>query len=52
MESEPKIAKKKDSLNCVNNFITRLNKKLVTCSKTTMKTACSAMAAILDKTKN
>ena len=51
MESTPKNVKKKDSLNCVNNFITRLNKKLVTCSKTTMKNACAAMAAILDKNK-
>ena len=51
MEKEPKNVKRRDSLNCVNNFITRLNKKLVTCSKATMKTACSAMAAILDKNK-
>ena len=51
MESNPKKEPKKDSLNCVNNFITRLNKKLVTCSKTTMKIACGAMTAILDKNK-
>ena len=51
MESEVKIAKRRDSLYCVNNFIARLNKKLVTCSKTSMKIACNAMAAILDKNK-
>ena len=47
----PKKVRKKDSLDCVNNFMTRLNKKLVTCSKTTMKLACGAMAAILDQKK-
>ncbi len=51
MEKEPKNVKRRDSLNCVNNFITRLNKKLVTCSKTSMKIACNAIAAILDKNK-
>ena len=51
MESTPKKVKKKDSLDCVNSFITRLNKKLVTCSKTSMTKACAAMAAILDKNK-
>ena len=51
MESTLNRHKTKDSLNCVNNFISRLNKKLVTCSKTSMKIACSAMSAILDKNK-
>ena len=51
MESNLNRRKKKDALDCVNNFITRLNKKLVTCSKTSMKIACNAIAAILDKNK-
>jgi len=51
MESTPINSKRRDSLTCVNSFITRLNKKLVTCSKSTMKVACGAMAAILDKNK-
>ena len=51
MEPTLNRKKKKDALDCVNNFITRLNKKIVTCSKTSMKIACSAMAAILDKNK-
>ena len=51
MESTPINSKRKDSLTCVNSFITRLNKKLVTCSKSTMKVACGALAAILDKNK-
>ena len=33
MESNLNRRKKKDALDCVNNFITRLNKKKVTCSK-------------------
>ena len=51
MESNLNRRKKKDALDCVNNFITRLNKKLVTCSTTSMKIACNAIAAILDKNK-
>ena len=51
MESIPNKSKRKDSLNCVNNFITRLNKKIVTCSKTSMDLTCKAMSAILDKNK-
>ena len=50
MESIPKT-KKKDSQDYLNYFITRINKKIVTCSKNTMNLACSAMAAILDKNK-
>ena len=38
-------------IDCYIEEIQRLNKKLVTCSKTTMKNACAAMAAILDKNK-
>ena len=48
MESTPKNPKRKDDLYCVNTFIAKLNKKLVNCSKNTVKIACGAIAAILD----
>ena len=51
MESTQKNPKRKDALDCVNNFISRLNKKLVNCSQNTMKIACGVVAAILDKNK-
>ena len=51
MEEESIKRKRKDSLSCVNNFISRLNKKMVSCSKDTMKIACETMGAILDKKK-
>jgi len=51
MEEESIKRKRKDSLSCVNNFISRLNKKMVSCSKDTMKIACGTMGAILDKKK-
>ena len=51
MESNPKRPYKKDSLSCVNSFITRVNKKLVNCSQKTTKIACALIAAILDKNK-
>ena len=51
METYPKKTKRSNSLYCVNNFVTRLNKKLVKCSETTMKFACDVMTAILVKNK-
>ena len=52
MEDESIKKKRKDSLSCVNYFISRLNKKMVSCSKEIMKIACGTMGAILDKKKD
>ena len=45
---EPHI-RKKDSLSYVNNFITRLNQKILNCSKNSLQTACNTITAICDK---
>ena len=50
MESNNK-RKKKDKLDCLNNFLAKLNKKILTSSPNSMKIACGAMGAILDKNK-
>ena len=49
MDSTKPKMERKDSLDCVNSFISRVNKKMVMCSKTTMKLACSIVSSILDK---
>ena len=49
MESNPEITKKKDPLSYINNFIARLNKKILTCSKYSIPVACEAITAICDK---
>ena len=41
--------RKKDSLSYVNNFITRLNQKILNCSKNSLQTACNTITAICDK---
>ena len=41
--------RKKDSLTYVNNFISRLNQKILTCSKNSIQTACTTITAICDK---
>ena len=45
---EPHI-RKKDSLSYVNNFITRLNQKILNCSKNSLQIACNTITAICDK---
>ena len=49
MESNPENTKKKDPLSYINNFIARLNKKILTCSKYSIPVACEAITAICDK---
>ena len=49
MESNPQNTKKKDPLSYINNFIARLNKKILTCSKYSIPVACEAITAICDK---
>ena len=49
MESNPENTKKRDPLSYINNFIARLNKKILTCSKYSIPVACEAITAICDK---
>ena len=53
MESKEnkKIIKQRDCLTYVNDFLTRLNKKILTLPKNSQKEVCDIMAAILDKNK-
>ena len=46
MEAKPK---KKDLLTYVNNFITNLNKKILSIPKASQQRACNILSAILDK---
>ena len=43
--------RQKDSLTYVNDFITKLNKKILTIPKNSQQTACKVLSAILDKNK-
>ena len=49
MEPKPETTKKKDSLLYINNFITRLNLKILKCSKNSIPIATNAITAICDK---
>ena len=46
MEGKPK---KRDLLTYINNFITNLNKKILSIPKTSQQRACNILSAILDK---
>ena len=50
IQSNPK-SKKKDNLTYVNNFITNLNKKIVTIPLSSQQKACNILSAILDNKK-
>ena len=49
MEPKPEVIKKKDSLLYINNFITRLNQKILKCSKNSIPIATGAITSICDK---
>ena len=44
--------RQKDSLTYVNDFITKLNKKILSIPKNSQQTVCKVLSAILDKNKN
>ena len=46
-ENHPKKLKKQNNLTYVNNFIAKVNKKLVTISKLSQEKACAALSAVL-----
>ena len=46
-ENHPKKLKKQNNLAYVNNFIAKVNKKLVTISKLSQEKACAALSAVL-----
>ena len=46
-----KIVKQRDSLTYVNDFLTRLNKDILTLPKDSQKEICNMITAILDKNK-
>ena len=46
-ENHPKKLKKQNNLTYVNNFIAKVNKKLVTISKLIQEKACAALSAVL-----
>ena len=46
-ENHPKKLKKQNYLTYVNNFIAKVNKKLVTISKLSQEKACAALSAVL-----
>ena len=49
MDQKPDIIKKKNSLLYINNFISRLNQKILKCSKKSIPIATGAITAICDK---
>ena len=51
MESNQVRIIRQDSLDCVNNFITKINKKIVNLEKNTMNLVCKIIDSILDKNK-
>ena len=49
MEQKPGIIKEKDSFLYINNFISRLNEKILKCSKNSIPIATGAITAMCDK---
>jgi len=50
-ENHPKKLKKQNNLTYVNNFIAKVNKKLVSVSKISQQKACAALSAVLVNNK-